>query len=210
MLIQLKNYSRLSDMDLVESLMAIPPIEEVHEYFFNVKCATFLKYISVIIFGGECHKILLGEFYEFLSKDNWKVLRQFNSRNGASLNSYLARCTINYFLAQKKKENKIHTDSIEQIDVIEELNHFTQEEENNMPPVWQAFEKLNERDRTILRLLVIEGKSALEAADDIWGFVKTKNKIWRELPPKRVQDTIAILKRRALLSLSLELKRMYK
>ena len=206
MFVEHNKYSRLNDHDWVEILMAIPPVEEAHKYFFNIKCATFLKYISAVIFGSECQRMLLGEFYEFLSKENWKVLRQFQKRNNASLNSYLSRCTINHFIAKKKAENRIYINSIEQADIIEELNRFTQEEQEEMPPVWQAFERLNERDRTILRLLVIEGRNSLEVADEIWKFVKTKNRIWQELPAKRVQDTIAMLKRRALLSLSLELK----
>ncbi|MBO7279852.1 MAG: hypothetical protein J6V00_01680, partial [Bacteroidaceae bacterium] len=98
--------------------------------------------------------------------------------------------------------------SMEHPDIIKELSLFTQDEETEQPPVWEAFSKLNERDQLILRHIVIEGKSALEAADTIWPYVKSDNKDWRTLSPKRVQDTIAMLKKRALLSLSLELKKL--
>lgn len=207
MLIKQHNkYALLDDNEWAQYLMAVPPIQEAHKYFFNVKCRAFLRYISITLFGNSNTKDILGEFYEFLSKDNWKILRMYSGRNGASLCNYLSHCTINYFMARKKEEEKRRSVPLEQPDIIAELGHFTQEEENEELPVWQAFKRLNERDRKILRLLVIKGKSTLDAADEIWKYVKTENKEWRELPPKRVQDTIAMLKRRALLTLSLELK----
>lgn len=208
MLIKHDKYALLDDKEWVEYLMTVPPIQEAHRYFFNVKCKAFLKYISITLFENENTENILGEFYEFLSKDNWKVLRLYSGRNGASLCNYLSHCTINYFMARKKEEDKKRPVSLEQPDIIAELGHFTQEKESAKPPVWHAFKRLNERDRKILRLLVIQNRSTLEAADEIWKYVKTENKDWRKLPSKRVQDTIAMLKRRALLALSLELRTM--
>lgn len=206
MLVKLNNYAQLDDYELIKCIMATPRIQEAHNYFFNVKCTPILNYISAALFNNEGGNSILGEFYEFVSADNWKVLRMFSKRNGASLSSYLSRCTINYFLAKKKKEEKYKMESIDQLDIVKELDQFTQEEERKMPPVWLAYDQLNKRDQAVLKLLVIEEKSALEVAEIIWQYVNSKNKDWKALPAKRVQDTIAMLKRRALLSLSIELQ----
>lgn len=199
-------YALLGDDEWIELLMAIPPEERAHRYFFEVKCRSFLQYIALSIFGSNDTRELIGDFYQFLSQDNWHVLRLYKKRNGASLGSYLSRCAVHHFIAIKKREQANLGLPLEHPDIVKELSQFTQEEETEQPPVWEAFSKLNERDQLILRHIVIEGKSALEAADTIWPHVKSSNKDWRTIPPKRVQDTISMLKKRALLALSLELK----
>ena len=198
-------FAKLSDSEWIERLTAIPPDEKAHAYFFNIKCAAFLKYISITLFNNMPISSLTGALYEFLSKDGWHILKLYKQKNGASLSSYLARCAINHFTKQQKREEQLYTIHMDSPDIADELDRFTDEEENNHPPVWQAFNRLNVRDRNILRKLVIEEKSALEAADSIWPYVRSK-KDWRELPVIRVQNTISMLKRRALLSLSLELE----
>ena len=204
-------YSALNDKELIEQLMATPPDEALHRYFFGIKCKQFLQFIATSIFNCD-KETLLGEFYDFISQNNWYVLRSFDEEKGASLNTYLSRCTVRHFLELKRKKEKQENGrySIEDKSIIEELNFFTAEEENEQPNVWRAFNRLGERDRIILRSLVIENKSAIEAADKIWPHVKSKQKEWRELPVKRVQDTIAILKRRALLALLIEIKEIEK
>ncbi|MBR3884740.1 MAG: sigma-70 family RNA polymerase sigma factor [Bacteroidaceae bacterium] len=201
-------FTLLSDKEWIEHLTIIPPEEEYHNYFFSVKCAPLLRYIAESLFDITDPKQLIGEFYELLSKENWKILNNFKGLNGASLNSYLSRCAVRHFVEQKRKDSGRILLAIDTPDIVEELNHFTQEEESEMPPVWQAFERLSERERIVLRCMVIDGMSALEAAKYVWPHVKTKMGDWQELPVKRVQDTIAMLKRRALLALTLKLKRL--
>lgn len=206
------DYAQLTDSEWVKILTSTPADEVAHRYFFGTKCRPMLQYIANNLFENEETELLLGEFYILLSQNNWYVIRQFKSLNGASLNSYLTRCTIHHFIKKKKKESPFQHNAIpiEAPDICKELNHFTTEEENDNPPVWQAFEQLKERDRIILRNLVIEGKSALEAAEKVWPLIKTTEKDWKKLPVKRVQDTIAILKRRALLALATELQQLIK
>jgi hypothetical protein len=149
----------------------------------------------------------MGELYEFLSRDNWSILRNWENKNGASLYSYIARCSINHFtnkeIAEKKRLGiEFRADAAE---LIEQLGDFTQEEEHEMPPVWEAFGMLNERDRKILRLLVIEEKSMIEAAPEIWPHIKSKADI-ESITPKQIQSTIAMVKHRALLALLQKLK----
>lgn len=201
------SFAKLDDKELVEGLTATPVNKKLHEYFFYVKCQKFLNYISTTLYNRCDSRHLMGELYEFLSRDNWSILRNWEKKNGASLYSYIARCSINHFtnkeIAEKKRLGiEFRADAAE---LIEQLGDFTQEEEHEMPPVWEAFGMLNERDRKILRLLVIEEKSMIEAAPEIWPHIKSKADI-ESITPKQIQSTIAMVKHRALLALLQKLK----
>ena len=94
--------------------------------------------------------------------------------------------------------------------MYEQLAGFVEEEEE-IPtyPVREAFNMLNQRDQAILRTLVIDGSSALDAAPEIWKYIKN-NKPLEEMDPKRVQCTIAMAKHRAQLALLNNLKQISK
>ena len=196
-------YSSLSDQELIEKLTAIPVDEKLHSYFLTKKCRQFLRYISSNIYHCESEKDLWGEFYEFISKDNWAVVRNWKNRNGATLYTYLAYCATNHFihkkLAEKKEQEQLFVPSSQ--GMYEQLAGFIDEEEETQTyPVREAFNMLSLRDQVILRMLVIDGNSALEAAPVIWKYIKN-NKPLDEMDPKRVQCTIAMAKHRAQLAL---------
>ena len=204
-------FSSLSDQELIERLTATPVDEQLHNYFFTRKCRQFLKYISLNICHCESEKQLWGEFYEFLSKDNWSVIRNWKNRNGANLYSYLAFCATNHFihkrLAEKKEEQLFVTSSQTMYEQMAEV--ADEEDEIQAYPVKEAFNMLNLRDQVILRMLVIDGNSALEAAPVIWKYIKNSKPL-EEMDPKRVQCTIAMAKHRAQLALLNNLKQISK
>ena len=74
-------------------------------------------------------------------------------------------------------------------------------------PIWKAYDMLNERDREVLRLLVIEGFQMLTVAKEIWKYVDSKQDI-SELSPKRIQGTISMIKHRAQLALLENLEKL--
>ena len=204
-------FSSLSDQELIERLTATPVDEQLHNYFFTRKCRQFLKYISLNICHCESEKQLWGEFYEFLSKDNWSVIRNWKNRNGATLYSYLAFCATNHFihkrLAEKKEEQLFVTSSQTMYEQMAEV--ADEEDEIQAYPVKEAFNMLNLRDQVILRMLVIDGNSALEAAPVIWKYIKNSKPL-EEMDPKRVQCTIAMAKHRAQLALLNNLRQISK
>ena len=208
-----ENYSQLSDAELIERLTATPVDEKLHNYFFTKKCRQFLRYISSNIYYCESENELWGEFYEFLSKDNWAIMRNWKNRNGASLYTYLAYCTTNHFihkkLAEKKEQEQFLVPSSQ--NMYEQLADFVEDEEEavNTYPVREAFNMLSQRDQTILHALVIDEQSALDAAPAIWKYIKN-NKPLEEMDPKRVQCTIAMAKHRAQLALLNNLKQITK
>lgn len=202
-------YASITDEEWVEKLTYIPPIQPLHYYFFKVKCSSFLKYIAEKVINADCMESILGEFYEFLSFNNWHVLRCYKRKENASLSTYLSRCALYYFL-RKKKGEKENVYSLENKEIIEQLNYLaTNDEEKIDTRVWQAFARLNERDRKVLQHLIIDGRATIEIADEMWTYVNSNEKNWRKLPIKRVQDTIAMIKRRALFCLIEEMRKLY-
>ena len=208
-MLQKKMYAQMSDKELIDGLIAVPANSRLHKFFFQEKCKLFLKYISATLYDEEDGNTLVGELYEFLSNDNWKILRKWEGKNGCSLNSYLASCSMHYFAGRVRAEKKRNV--FEAIpsspDIIEYLDHFTAEEENEMPPVWEAYGMLKERDQVILRLLVIEELDMLAAAREIWPYINSSHAI-HEVTQKHLQSTIAMAKHRALLALLNNLKRL--
>ena len=204
-------YAQLSDQELVAKLTSTPVDEKLHSYFIQKKCKQFLRYISLNIYNYESENQIWGEFYEFISKDNWAVIRNWKNKNGATLYSYLACCSTNYFVhkfvSEKKVQDTLYIPTTQ--NVYEQLSNYAHEEEdeNESLPLWEAFEMVNERDRTILQQLVIEEQSALDAAPIIWKFIK-HNRPLSEMDPKRVQCTIAMAKHRAQLALLSNLKQI--
>lgn len=198
MLKNLNNYSLLSDEELVQELISGETKEGLYVYFFKKKCKKTLDYLA----GSICHDnpdSLLGEFYEFLSSDDWAVVRKWKKRNGATLTSYLSGCATNYFIGKQNKEKKrqeteIALSTFDYLDYAEEDNISFDEQDKQM--LWQAYEMLSERDRAILEQLVIEGKSALEAAPVVWKHINSQQE-YDALPAKRVQCTLSMAKNRA-------------
>ena len=199
------SYENFTDEEWVEKLLMLPPLQTLHRYFFKVKCFSFLQYVVRNILCVGSIEYILGEFYEFISRNNWNVLRKFRKDNNSSLFTYLSRCTVRYFLKAKLKEDRNAGISLDSDDV--DLSSFVDCEEINEDnrQLWRAFARLPERDRFLLKALVIDEKSAIEIADEIWGYVGSRERDWRKLPSKRVQSTISMLKKRALCRLLKEM-----
>jgi hypothetical protein len=195
------NYSLLSDEKLVEALVTTPADNELHKYFFKEKCKRFLKYISSTIYHEDNSDTLIGEFYEYLSAGDWKVLKEWKGKNGCSLYSYLSSCTIRYFISKRNKEKRRskHEFIPETPEIIESLNHITEEENTDYQYVRDAFTMLSNRNKTILRLLLLDGKEMLEAAPEIWPYIKSQHKL-EELSAKQIQSTISMVKQRATMA----------
>ena len=203
------SFALLSDEELVERMTAPDVDEKLHEYFFYVKCAPILKYLSKKLYGSCDITILTGELYEFIASNDWAVIRKWEKRNEASLFSYIARCATNYFInkenSEKKRQEKETLTSAPGL--IEQISSFTEESEDESLPIWKAYNMLNERDREVLRLLVIEGFQMLTVAKELWKYVDSKQDI-SELSPKRIQGTISMIKHRAQLALLENLEKL--
>lgn len=210
-MLQTRKYALLSDKELIDGLTAVPANNKLHEYFFNEKCKHFLTYISTTLYNENDCNTLVGEFYEYLSDNNWKVLKMWKGKNNSSLYSYLASCSMHYFTSKANAEKKRGEYEVTPTtpEIIEYLNHFTAEEENDNQPVWEAYRMLKERDQVILRQLVIEENDMILAAPIIWPHINTTREM-HELSQKQIQNTISMAKHRALAFLLNNLKSLTK
>ncbi|MBQ8336326.1 MAG: hypothetical protein IJY44_02195 [Bacteroidaceae bacterium] len=201
-MLQKNIYASMSDRELVKGLTAQPIDNKLHEYFFNVKCKSLLSYISTSVYNDDNTNTIIGEFYEYLSNDNWKVLRNWEGKNDCTLYSYLSKCSVRYFIARKNAENKrneIETciDLQKDAELIE--HPVTDDEKNRL--IRKAYKMLCERDRVIIRLLIIDGKDLMEAAPHIWRYINSSQP-YDELTQKQIQSTVSMAKHRAVLTLA--------
>lgn len=199
-------YKRYSDYDWIRILTAEEQDNDAITYFFYNKCQSMLTFVVGQYYKEENISLIIGEFYEYLRRDNCQILTSFKGKNDATLSTYLSKCFINHINNKIKKEQK-EQECIEYYSLIDELENIAYAEEPEMMmPISEAFKKLDERDKMVLRLLIIKGYSVMEAADAIWPYINSATKDWRDLSTKEVQTTIGIVKRRALLSLIVKLK----
>ncbi len=200
-------YSGFTDEELIEEFLKDTSKSEIIEFFIKKRCTDMLRFISCSMFESSDYHEILGEFYIFLQKNDWHTLRLYKNKNNAKFSTYLSRCATNYFMEKKKRMQKEQEQniSIESNSVLSEINQIAMYYEENYARekecMIQALDKLEEGDRTLIDLLILQGRSSLDVADKIWDYVKSDEKDWRELPVKRVQDTIAMKKHRATLKL---------
>ena len=168
-----------------------------------------LKYLSRRLYGSNDITILTGELFELVATNDWALLKKWKKKNDASLFSYIARCATNHFvnkeIAEKKRQDKETLASTPGI--IEHLSSLAEESETETLPIWKAYNMLNERDREVLRLLVIEEYQMLSVAKELWKYVDSKQDI-SQLPAKRIQGTISMIKHRAQLALLENLEKL--
>ena len=91
----------MSDQQLISQLIAGNPL--VIEDFFFVRCRAMLTYIGQYFCQEQLTaEELIGEFYEFLSADDWHKLRIF--QYSCSLNSYISIIAARYFQHKRDQE----------------------------------------------------------------------------------------------------------
>ncbi len=204
-------YSSMSDRELIDRILQTPKDEALQAYFYNILCLPILNFVSTQHFGNNRGEELLGEFYEFLSSNDWQVLRNYAGRENATLRSYITSCTLKYFMKCKKKARKEMlgiTININHPDIIEEMNNITVEPADSTKPIMQAVERLPERDKQLITMLFFKKKSTLETAAVVWPLSYHVEKDWRKLPAKKVQDAISRMKSKALVVLCNEYNKL--
>ncbi len=199
MLKYINDFTTLTDEELVSKLVTEEANEGLYVYFFKKMCKRLLDNITYNVCHYDNPELILGEFYEFISDNNWAVLRNWKKINGASLTSYLTSCSANYFIRKTAKEKKrkgceISLSTFNYAD--NDAESFIEEETVDNSYVWKAYEMLNERDQAILQQLVIEEKKSLDAAPVVWKYINSTQD-YTALPAKRVQCTLSMAKNRA-------------
>lgn len=195
------------------SLVVMNDAKAVHYYLFEIG-TPIMRHIETTI----VHRDITSEYYIFLSAP-------FDSAKGVScwhkvalykgekcrLDSYTSSITCRHFfkVAQKEKKRKeSEGDLLEYVDYQSLLKCESAPddvEDSKTKCMQRSYDMLSDRDKAILRCLVIEKMSALEAYPLLSDFITprpkgdmTSDEVKASWTNKQRQDALSLLKGRAL------------
>lgn len=150
----------MTDQQIVNNLI-IGDHRTIKDFFF-VRCKPMLIYIGQYF----CHykhtpEELIGEFYEFLSADDWHKLRIF--KYTCSLNSYVTIIASRYFQHKRDKELLPLDENIALIKNLQDDNNadaFFMEDLNKIIRRLQPF------DRFLVQRILIDGEKPGDILDE--------------------------------------------
>lgn len=173
----------------------------------------------VMVNGVYCYSpTVIAEYYEFIGavfrdgKPTWHKLELYkgtvSNQRPARLYSYVSTISMRYFVKLKKKEDKEkkHTDCsfcvIENIgpDILNKYSGFDEIELGEVcdtdTEIGWAWKHLPEKDRVVLKYLVMEERNSLDVFDELIQYVDSK------IPPScytrtQRQNAMSLLKQRA-------------
>ena len=152
----------MTDQQIVNNLI-IGDHRTIKDFFF-VRCKPMLIYIGQY-FCQYKHtpEELIGEFYEFLSADDWHKLRIF--KYTCSLNSYVTIIASRYF--QNKRDNKfVSLDDETNITVIKNLPNEKDEDSFFMEELEKIMQRLQPFDRFLVQRILIDGEKPGDIIDE--------------------------------------------
>lgn len=122
--------------------------------FFFVRCKPMLIYIGQYFCQYKyTPEELIGEFYEFLSADDWHKLRIF--KYTCSLNSYVTIIASRYFQHKRDKE-LLSLD--ENIDFAKKLQDNGNEDTFFMEDLYKIIKVMQPFDRFLVQRILIDGE----------------------------------------------------
>lgn len=150
----------MTDQQIVNNLI-IGDHRTIKDFFF-VRCKPMLIYIGQY-FCQHKHtpEELIGEFYEFLSADDWHKLRIF--KYTCSLNSYVTIIASRYFQHKRDKELLPLDENIALIKNLQDDNNadaFFMEDLNKIIRRLQPF------DRFLVQRILIDGEKPGDILDE--------------------------------------------
>lgn len=152
----------MTDQQIVNNLI-IGDHRTIKDFFF-VRCKPMLIYIGQYFCQNkQTPEELIGEFYEFLSADDWHKLRIF--KYTCSLNSYVTIIASRYF--QNKRDNKfVSLDDETNITVIKNLPNERDEDSFFMEELKKIMQKLQPFDRFLVQRILIDGEKPGDILDE--------------------------------------------
>lgn len=161
----------MTDKQIVEKLIAKDPI--AIENFFFVRCRGVLCYIGQYFFRDkQTPEELIGEFYEFLSADDWHKLRIF--RYTCSLNSYITIIASRYFQHERDKELLPLDENIALVNNLKDdrnSDNFFMEDLNNI------IRRLHPFDRFLVQRILVDGEKPGNVLDEAEEIMRTDGTI---------------------------------
>lgn len=185
---------------------------EAVNYFLTDLSEPIVKHIEFDIMKRDVY----GDYYIFISAPineesipQWKKVSQYKGDN-CQLNTYVSCIACRHFckIAQKEKEDNLRNgDMIEYVDYESLLGYDYHDEEESETSIRmrKSYNNLSEKDREVLRLLLIENKSGIDAFPALSQYITPKPKegmtseqVKESWSTKQRQDAMSLLKGRAL------------
>lgn len=150
----------MTDQQIVNNLI-IGDHRTIKDFFF-VRCKPMLMYIGQY-FCQQKHtpEELIGEFYEFLSADDWHKLRIF--KYTCSLNSYVTIIASRYFQHKRDKE-LLPLD--ENIAFVKNLQDDRNSDAFFMEDLRKIIARLQPFDRFLVQRILIDGEKPGDILDE--------------------------------------------
>ena len=150
----------MTDQQIVSNLI-IGDHRTIKDFFF-VQCKPMLIYIGQY-FCQQKHtpEELIGEFYEFLSADDWHKLRIF--KYTCSLNSYVTIIASRYFQHKRDKE-LLPLD--ENIAFVKNLQDDRNSDAFFMEDLGKIIARLQPFDRFLVQRILIDGEKPGDILDE--------------------------------------------
>lgn len=147
------------DKYIVDRLIANDHVA-IEEFFFG-RCRAALTYIGQYFCDAkELPESLIGEFYVYLSDNNWHKLRIF--KYSCSLNAYITVIATRYF--QNKRDKRMIFYGSEPMPMVENSvevhDSFTQKD------VEQLISNMNPLDRFLVERILIDGEKPCDILDE--------------------------------------------
>ena len=200
--------------------------KQAQGYFNTEFSSPILSYVARYVHNNAYYQEILGEYYEFISKEKKNIpyykLTLYKNINNSTLRHYVTAITVRYFIDKKKKEDKIARQqfSIEgaskantkenERDVIDNpwFNllignagdvHEKEMASETCKKIDFIFSKLPERDVKVIKLMVMHNVSGLDAFEELEDDLSKTAKIPTSTwTTKQKQDAMALQKARAL------------
>lgn len=150
----------MTDKQIVEKLIEYDPV--VIQEFFFVRCRPMLIYVGQY-FCQQKRQVedMIGEFYEYLSADNWHKLKIF--RYTCTLNSYVTIIATRYFQAQRDRQ----TVSLEDNPAISRRMSEGERDIFFMDDMNKLMKKLSPFDRFLVQRILLDGNKPQDILDEV-------------------------------------------
>lgn len=150
----------MTDRQVVDKLI-IGDHRTIKDFFF-VRCKPMLIYIGQYFLQNKhTPEELIGEFYEFLSADDWHKLRIFKFT--CSLNSYVTIIASRYFQHKRDKE-LLPLD--ENIALVKNLQDDSNGDAFFMEDLNKIIRRLQPFDRFLVQRILIDGEKPGDILDE--------------------------------------------
>ena len=195
--------------------------EEAHNirYFFDQFSIPILKWIALNVYSGQqIDKTLpniLGMYLTFLwDPKKWYQLKQYSGSNNLKLANWLKRNGVQWFTRKVSAENKRENQETDLIDYVDynsllslscyDENDKTDEELTRLHKLKHAWGQLNDQDKDILEILVIQKLHWSDAFEELNQYMnpiggREQMQNWDD---RHRQRALSALKARAILHLT--------